>query len=599
MRGSHAMEFPELVDIAKLQQLLDSMYAVTGIPSAILDNHSVVLIASGWQDICQKFHRVFPETAARCHDSDQRIYQQLLAGQFAGYRCENGLIDYACPIIIEGRHLASLFVGQFFMEKPDEEFFRNQARRFGFKEDEYLAALHKVPVIPQESVASIIEFFSQLASIITHLCYQVLRSKTAMNFKDTLMEAIPNPIFYKDQNGRYLGCNKAFTDLTGLSKAEIVGKTASEILPMCYSAEEQVPEPEPEPGRRPHTCECVVLDAAGAVRNVIFNNAVFTTGDGSKGLVGSILDITAHKQMEAKLKESEENYLLLFKHMINGFLFLQATPGLDGALPDFVILDVNEGYAEIIGQPKAEILDHKITDVLPFTTAENPEWLFILHRVLQHGEATLLEHYSKQCLKWLRLSIYSPKQGYLAIVVSDITGQKRSEEQVQQYAYHDHLTGLPNRRLLDDRLSIAIARAKRSAEQIAVIFLDLDNFKPVNDTYGHDAGDELLQQLANRIVSNVREGDTVSRVGGDEFVIILPQIRTKAEVEQLALRLLVVCRQPFMIRNHEVFVSASIGVSMFPDDGMDIADLIRSADIAMYHSKRNGRNQVCFVHGCL
>ncbi len=588
------MEFPELVDIAQLQQLLDSMYAATGIPSAILDNHSVVLIASGWQDICQKFHRVFPETAARCHDSDQRIHEQLRAGQFAEYRCGNGLIDYACPIIIEGRHLASLFVGQFLTEKPDEEFFRNQARRFGFPEDEYLAALYKVPVIPAEKVVSIVAFFSQLASTIAHLGQQVLRSKAAVDFKDTLMEAIPNPVFYKDQIGRYLGCNKAFTDLTGLSKTEIVGKTAKVILP-GYVTEYQPAAAD----IRPQTCECVVLDATGAARSVIFNSAVFTTADGAKGLVGSILDITARKQIEAKLKESEENYHLLFKHMINGFLFLKAIPGLDGALQDFVILDANDRYAEIIGQTKTEIIDKKITDVVPFTTAENPEWLFVLNRVLKHCEATLLDHYSNQCLKWLRLSMYSPKSGYLAIVVSDITGEKRSEEQVQQFAYHDHLTGLPNRRLLDDRLSIAIAQAKRSMEQIAVIFLDLDNFKPVNDTYGHDAGDELLQQLANRIVNNVREGDTVSRIGGDEFVVILPKVNTRTEAEQLALRLLLACRQPFMIRDHEVFVSASIGVSIFPDDGQDIADLIRSADMAMYHSKRNGRNQVCFVQGCV
>jgi diguanylate cyclase (GGDEF)-like protein/PAS domain S-box-containing protein len=285
--------------------------------------------------------------------------------------------------------------------------------------------------------------------------------------------------------------------------------------------------------------------------------------------------------------------------MINGFMFLQATPMADGVMQDFVILDVNEGYEGIIGQTKAEVINKKMTEIIPFTETKNPEWLFVLNKVLNTGEATLLEYYSKQILKWLRLSVYSPKQGYLAIVVSDITREKRSEEQVQQYAYHDHLTGLPNRRLLDDRLSIAIAQAKRSTELIAVIFLDLDNFKPVNDTYGHDAGDELLQQLANRIVSNVRDGDTVSRVGGDEFVVILPKVKTKLETEQLAIRLLKACRKPFIIRNNKVFVSASIGVSMFPDDGMDISDLIRSADIAMYQSKRNGRNQVCFVHGCV
>ncbi|HWR42623.1 PocR ligand-binding domain-containing protein [Sporomusa sp.] len=593
------MKFLDLVNISELQRLLDAMHAATGIPSALLDSDAAILTASGWQDICQKFHRVFPETEARCRDSDQRISRQLFDGKFVGYRCENGLNDYACPIIIEGKHLASLFVGQFFTEEPDEDFFRNQAQRFGFNEDEYLAALRKVPVIPEERVSNIVEFFSQLASTIAHLGYQVLQSKVAMNFKDTLLEAIPNPVFYKDRNGIYLGCNKAFAELLGFSKEEIIGKSVSEISPSHFADKYNEMDARVFDNSKIQSYEYKVIDAAGAERSVIFNKALFTNVDGSIGLVGIILDITARKQIEAKLKESEENYHLLFNHMINGFMFLQAVPMEDGIMQDFIILDVNEGYEGIIGQTKEEVINKKITEIIPFTKHENPEWLFVLNKVLNTGEATLLEYYSKHFSKWLRLSIYSPKKGYLAIVVSDITREKRSEEQIQQYAYHDHLTGLPNRRLLDDRLSVALAQAKRENELIAVIFLDLDNFKPVNDTYGHDAGDELLQQLANRIMSSVREGDTVSRVGGDEFVLILPKIKAKAEAEQLAVRLLEACRKPFIIRRNEVFVSASIGVSIFPYDGMDISELIRTADIAMYHSKRKGRNRVCFVHECV
>ncbi|SMC97843.1 PocR ligand-binding domain-containing protein [Sporomusa malonica] len=593
------MKFLDLVDITKLQKLLDAMHAATGIPSALLDNDATILTASGWQDICQKFHRVFPETEARCRDSDQRISRQLSDGKYVGYKCENGLNDYACPIIIEGKHLASLFVGQFFTEEPNEDFFRDQAQRFGFSEDEYLAALRRVPVIPEERVANIIEFFSQLASTIAHLGYQVLQSKIAMNFKDTLLEAIPNPVFYKDRNGIYLGCNKAFAELLGFSKEKIIGKAASDISPSRFADKYNEMDARVFDNSQVQSYEYKLMDAAGAERSVIFNKAAFTNVDGSVGLVGIILDITARKQIEAKLKESEEHYHLLFNHMINGFVFLQATPMNNEAMYDFIILDVNEEYEGIIGQAKEAVINRKITDIIPSTNNETPEWLLALNKVLNTGEATLLEYYSKQLSKWLRLSIYSPKKGYLAIVVSDITREKRSEEQIQQYAYHDHLTGLPNRRLLDDRLSVAIAQAKRENELIAVIFLDLDNFKPVNDTYGHDAGDELLQQLANRIVSTVRAGDTVSRIGGDEFVVILPKVKTKVEAEQLAVRLLEACRKPFIIRENKVFVSASIGVSIFPDDGMDISELVRTADIAMYHSKRKGRNRICFVHECL
>ncbi|WP_371363858.1 hypothetical protein SRRS_47470 [Sporomusa rhizae] len=343
------MKFSDLIDIRKLQQLLDAMYAATGMPSAILDNNSNFLTSSGWQDICKNYHRICPETSKRCHKNDILISEHLADDKQISYRCDNGLYDCACPIIIDGQHVASLFVGQYFIEEPNLEFFKQQARTFGFDEKGYLDAVQKVPILSEKKVSKVIEFFSQLASILANLGFQVLEAKAAKIFKDILLESIPNPVFFKDNNGVYLGCNKAFTQFLGRSKAEIVGMKASDIAPAHLANKYSKMDTALLESHQNQSYEYIVADASGVERSVIFNKASFTNTDKSVGVVGVILDITARKQMEAQLKESEENYHSLFKHMINGFVFLQAVPMDNGQMNNFIILDVNEEYEEILG----------------------------------------------------------------------------------------------------------------------------------------------------------------------------------------------------------------------------------------------------------
>ena len=587
------MRFADLFDITSLQNLLDAFYEATGIPSGIVDVDSTVLTATGWQDICANFHRSHPAAAKICRKSDRKIARYAAEETPIGYKCGNGLYDYANPIIVGGKLLATLFIGQFFTEEPDEMFFLEQARKYGFDVEAYLAALRKVPIIPPERVKKIVNFYTQLAHTLSTMGNQALQLIKNANFKETLLESIPNPVYYKDRNGVYLGCNKAFEEFIGLSKQQIIGKTVHDVFPSEWANKYSQMDSNFFDRPQPQTCEYAV-DMRGGEHHVILNKASFTDVDGSIDLVGVILDITERKQMEAKLQESEDNYRALFSHMIDGFMFLQVLHNAE-RMPEFLILDVNQKYEEIIGTTRDKVVNRKISEVVP--TA--PRWAAILREVASTGKSTYFEYYSKHLLKWLLLSAYSPKKGYIAVVVSDITAKKRNEEQIQQFAFHDHLTGLPNRRLLEDRLTVAVAQAKRENEIVAVVFLDLDNFKPVNDRYGHEAGDKLLQQLANRLLASVREADTVARSGGDEFVLVLPRLRNRCEAEQIVLRILGDCREPFVIRGNSVVVSASIGVSLFPNDGSDIAELIRRADIAMYHSKKKGRDQICFVDDCI
>ena len=181
-------------------------------------------------------------------------------------------------------------------------------------------------------------------------------------------------------------------------------------------------------------------------------------------------------------------------------------------------------------------------------------------------------------------------------VARDITDRKRAEEMISYQAYHDILTDLPNRILFKDRLGLAVIQAKRKLTELAVMFIDLDRFKLVNDTLGHVKGDELLQQAARRLKDCLRKGDTLARHSGDEFTIVLPELRDRADAQAIADKFLESLQQPFDLDGHVVHISASIGIAVYPSDGDTIEELLRHADIAMYQVKAQGKNGHSFYH---
>ena len=208
----------------------------------------------------------------------------------------------------------------------------------------------------------------------------------------------------------------------------------------------------------------------------------------------------------------------------------------------------------------------------------------------------------------ISLSPLPARGGTLVIAaIRDISARKRAEAErdhlvreralyaeISRLARQDSLTGLPNRTLLSDRLTTAIASAYRHGHQLAVLFLDLDRFKPVNDSLGHGAGDRLLQSVANRLTASVRGTDTVSRQGGDEFVILLWEIQHRDDVAAVAAKIIEGVSGPHLVGKHELHVTASIGIAVYPDDGADAETLIKNADIAVYHAKDSGRDNYKF-----
>ncbi len=204
------------------------------------------------------------------------------------------------------------------------------------------------------------------------------------------------------------------------------------------------------------------------------------------------------------------------------------------------------------------------------------------------GEATGRRH---DGLTFPEEVLFHPLEGgRVALVIRDLTEAKEAAEQLESLVYRDSLTGLPNRRLFQDRLAIALAQAHRYRHRIAVVFIDLDRFKQINDTLGHSAGDELLRAVARRLTACVREADTVARLAGDEFTLLLPGLNYAEDVGAISRKLLDTLRRPFVIGGQEVRVTSSGGIALYPEDGDSEEALLRSADTAMYRAKERGRD---------
>jgi PAS domain S-box-containing protein len=227
------MKFSEIIQVGELQSLCDSFTAITGMVTAILDLNGNILVASGWQDVCTKFHRVNPATAARCRESDTALAGQLGNGQaYNVYKCKNGLVDVAVPIIIGGEHVGNFFTGQFFFEKPDEDFFSRQADEFGFDRDSYFGALDKAPIFSEDKVRVVMEFFTRLARLVGEMGLanmKQLQSNIELRNSQRLLKAVidtvPMRVFWKDRDLRYLGCNPAFSfDAGKAGPDDVVGE---------------------------------------------------------------------------------------------------------------------------------------------------------------------------------------------------------------------------------------------------------------------------------------------------------------------------------------------------------------------------------------
>jgi len=305
-----------------------------------------------------------------------------------------------------------------------------------------------------------------------------------------------------------------------------------------------------------------------------------------------IRDISEQKQAKQAIMESEKRFKALFDTMTNGV----AVYDILNEGEDFIFKDFNKAAERINEISKTEVLGRCVTDVFPGVREFG--LLEVFRRVYRTGKPELfpVTFYQDNRLQgWRENYVYKLDSGEIVAIHDDITERKQLEEKLKKQAEYDNLTGLPNRTLFRDRFSQILAMSKRyCVEKVALMFIDLDRFKVINDTLGHDAGDQLLQMAAERIVSCVRKSDTVARLGGDEFTLILPALSHQMHAELIARKILKALAKPFSIFGEDVFISGSIGITIFPDDGNDIDEMTKNADSAMYQAKEDGRNKFRF-----
>ncbi len=297
-----------------------------------------------------------------------------------------------------------------------------------------------------------------------------------------------------------------------------------------------------------------------------------------------INDITRHRQSERAVRESEERLKKFTEATNEGIVFHD-----NGRVIDF-----NDAMSKMLGRPREELIG---TNIFQFVAPEAQEQIRTNIAVAfeKTYESTILRaDGSRIAVEITGKQMIFNGEMHRMTVIRDITDRKEAEARIQFLAHHDTLTQLPNRLMMMDRLEHMLAAAKRHAKMVGVLFIDLDNFKTVNDSLGHHAGDELLKRVAGRIQSCLRAADMVARLGGDEFLVVVSDLALAEDVLPVAEKLLSTIAESFSIEGHILTVSPSIGISIFPRDGNDRDALIKNADAAMYLAKESGRNNFQF-----
>lgn len=324
-----------------------------------------------------------------------------------------------------------------------------------------------------------------------------------------------------------------------------------------------------------------IIDADGRVRDVMVRAAVHRDATGTPaGTVGVMMDVTERKQLVARLEVAAR----MFERSAEGIVVFDA---------DGVVQSVNPAFSRITGHAADEVVGSSCN---PFGGGSSGEvlagaWVALRERDYWQGELEGLRKGGQAYPMTLSLTAVRDESGALAqsvAIFSDITERRAGEERVRHLALHDSLTGLPNRVLLATRFEQAVAMARREGHSMALLYFDLDGFKPLNDRHGHEVGDRMLRHVAQQLVDEVRQSDTVARVGGDEFVILLGRMGTLEDAERVAAKVIEAVRTPLAHDGEALRINASIGISLYPQHGESLDELMRRADRAMYQVKARG-----------
>ena len=419
-----------------------------------------------------------------------------------------------------------------------------------------------------------------------------------------IMDLVPHFIFAKDVEGRFILVNRAIAEAYGTTVDNLVGKLDADFIksPKEVQNFRQDDLEVIHSGKSKFISQETITDAQGHTKFLATTKIPFTaSGTDSPCVLGVSVDITDHKRMEEYFSQSQ--------HFVDSIL--NATPNL------IYLYDLIEKKNVYCNRETLDFLGYTPGQIKEmeggfFTSLLHPDDFF---RVIEHhqliaedGTVREIEYRMKDAngqWRWLRsrdvLFSRTPQGEPWQILGSaeDITENRYLEDKVLTLSYYDTLTAFPNRTLFFERANLGLSHAKRSNSSCAVLLIDLDRFKTINDSLGHSVGDELLKDTAQKVAECIREGDTIARMGGDKFIVFLNGLEEAQRAQHIAERIrekLNIARQ---IAGNDLFITASIGIATYPNDGDNLENLLKNADVAMYAAKEAGRNTFCFFDGTM
>ncbi|HEX5330309.1 diguanylate cyclase [Sulfuricurvum sp.] len=641
----HNHKFSDLVDIVAFERLMESLYKATGIPNGLVAEDGELLSQIGWTNACALFHRVNAQTNQQCQESNIELMQSLHEGEVACAKCKNGLIDYATPVVIEGRRLATLFLGQVLSETPDMDFFRQRAVEVGYDEAEYIDAIRAVPIVAKEQMEALMDCMvgmaqmlaaSGLARLRESIMEHNLNKSTEKRVQlEDLLDSSPIGIGWSTLDGKIEYINHQFTKLFGYVLEDIptidtwylkaypdANYRESILIPWYKSVITAY-----ENGTTPPELEGNITCKDGSERHIV----VRVSWVGDKRLV-SFSDMTAHWQSERRNRAHDEMLEMVAKgsplsEILHTIVHTIESEDTD-ALCSILLLDeegkhLHSGAALSLPEFYNEAIDGVAIGmgVGSCGTAAFIGKRVIVEDIMSHeywkpyaplaAQAGLGSCWSEPIIssegKVLgTFAIYhkkptTPEESdierikFAANLAAIAIENRNARSELEHRAYSDYLTGLGNRRYFIEQAEEELSRRHRYGGELSLIMFDIDYFKKINDTYGHSVGDLVLQKIADICRTILREIDIIGRIGGEEFAILLPQTDAE-EAHHVAERLrIAISEGQIKLEGAQPKFTASFGVVAAGGGFTEIDALLNQADTALYEAKESGRNRVCIA----
>ncbi|TDO16809.1 EAL domain-containing protein [Halomonas ventosae] len=453
------------------------------------------------------------------------------------------------------------------------------------------ATYHRQPVTPEPSE---LDMLRQAVDLVA-LAVERDQDRNALWESEQRYRSLfaynPDAVFSLDLQGYFVTANDHCAEITGYRVEQILGTHFSAFLNPADLASMQQQFEMTAQGE-PCRFEVQIPHRDGQVRRLDITHLPIVVGQRIKGVYGIAKDVTQRRERETRLRILERGV----EASVNGVVIA------DAKKPDLPIIYANDTFQRITGYTRKEVIGRNCR-FLQGPETDNAAVQQIRQQLADYREAHVtLRNYRKDGTPFWNDLYISPVRDdagqvtHFVGIQHDISERKDYEARLAYHASHDALTGLANRALLEDRLAHDFELARRHEHLLAVLFVDLDEFKPINDSLGHAVGDQLLLSVSKRLSAAMRPGDTLARLGGDEFVVVLPELHHEEQALQVAERLLSIVARPYRIGEHELSLSCSIGIAVSTTELTQAMELIQQADMAMYRAKQQGRNAYqCFT----